>query len=226
MSNPNLVSPKEDSAIAKATPLSDIFAAELKEKKKKRKKKKEERRRRKTKDSDDDAKESSVLQKHRLPPDPGYIPKVRITTYRSLNGSTVHLSHQFKPGDEKPVKTRGRRAKKDLESGSVDLSEMYGWERSYEEKRRKRRRAMIGLPEEDEIPQKEQRVEEPVKEDKPMEPIQIEDEKPQPVIVERKGLFLIFFSGQRKPGILIINLLIGAYSSTSPSKTSCSPASR
>ncbi|CAG5109974.1 Oidioi.mRNA.OKI2018_I69.chr2.g4436.t3.cds [Oikopleura dioica] len=194
MSNPNLVSPKEDSAIAKATPLSDIIAAELKEKKKKRKKKKEERRRRKTKDSDDEAKESSVLQKHRLPPDPGYIPKVRITTYRSLNGSTVHLSHQFKPGDEKPVKTRGRRAKKDLESGSVDLSEMYGWERSYEEKRRKRRRAMIGLPEEDEIPEKEQRVEEPVKEDKPMEPIQIEDEKPQPDKENQEFSSLIYSS--------------------------------
>lgn len=195
MSNPNLVSPKEDSAIAKSTPLSDIIAAELKEKKKKRKKKKEERRRRKTKDSDE---ESSVLQKHRLPPDPGYIPKVRITTYRSLNGNTVHLSHQFKPGDEKPVKTRGRRAKKDLESGSVDLSEMYGWERSYEEKRRKRRRAMIGLPEEDEIPQKEQRVEEPVKEDKPMEPIQIEDEKPQPVMNELDELNSIFLFRTRR----------------------------
>jgi len=175
MSNPNL-NQKTD-MLNNSTSLSEIIAAELKDKKKNKKRK--ERIRRKTKDSDE---EVTFPQKKSLPPDPGYIPKVRITTFRSLTGSTMHQSHQFKPGDEKPVKSRGRRAKKNLESGSVDLSEMYSWERNYEEKRRKRRRALIGLPEEDELPQKESRLEEPVKEDKPIEPssIQIEDDKPTP----------------------------------------------
>ena len=184
MSNPNL-NQKTD-MLNNSTSLSEIIAAELKDKKKNKKRK--ERIRRKTKDSDE---EVTFPQKKSLPPDPGYIPKVRITTFRSLTGSTMHQSHQFKPGDEKPVKSRGRRAKKNLESGSVDLSEMYSWERNYEEKRRKRRRALIGLPEEDELPQKESRLEEPVKEDKPIEPssIQIEDDKPTPV---SKNIFCAF----------------------------------
>ena len=84
----------------------------------------------------------------KLPPDPGYIPKVRITTFRSLAGGTLFSSNQFRPGEERSTRRSSRR-KTDFESKNIDLSEFHGWEKSHMERKRKRRREGLGLPSDD-----------------------------------------------------------------------------
>ena len=98
-----------------------VTAAEKKEKERKRKRKEEKRnRKRKTRPEviQDEAELTKKSSKLQLPPDPGYIPKIRITTFRSLAGSSLFQSNQFKPGEEK-TRTRSTRRRKDFETNKV-----------------------------------------------------------------------------------------------------------
>ena len=69
------VLPTEDKPKA---PLSSSIVTKPKEKEKKKKRKRER------------PKKTEKPSEPPLPPDPGYIPKVRITTFRSLNGAAIH----------------------------------------------------------------------------------------------------------------------------------------
>ena len=150
-----------------------------------KKDKKDDRRRRKEEERDLRRKRhkrpKSAIEGQALPPDPGYIPKVRITTFRNLSGGTLHSSNQFKPGEERTTRTRStRRNRTEWESKTVDLSEFTTWEKSHGDRKRRRRRNHMGLPSDEETYQQEQvrRQNEDKRRQEQLEkePVKLEDE--------------------------------------------------
>ena len=152
---------------------------EREEKKRRRKDQKEKDRKRKWR------REQAESEGPSLPPDPGYIPKVRITTFRSMQGGTLFSSNQFKPGEERATRTRSTRRKKDWESTTIDLSEFQNWESTHKNRKHKRKRAQMGLPSDEETFQQEQvrkhNEERRRQEQLEKEPVKLEDETAQDV---------------------------------------------
>ena len=88
------------------------LSVEKKEERRRKRKKKEEKRLQKKKKKELEKAETQVKE---LPPDPGYIPNVRITTFSSLAGSSLFQSTPFKPGEAR-TQPRSRRRGANYES--------------------------------------------------------------------------------------------------------------